>query len=517
MKKAVGTQGLVYNEDLIFEKSVEGRKAYSLPALDVPEADIQRLVPEEYLREEVSGFPEVSEVEVVRHFVRLSQWNYAIDVGFYPLGSCTMKYNPKINEDIARLPGFAHAHPYQPEALSQGAIRLMYELEKCLCEISGMDRVSLQPAAGAHGELTGLMMIRAYLTAQGNPRKKVIIPDSAHGTNPASSTLCGYEVISLKSNDRGCIDPQALRENMNREVAAIMLTNPNTLGLFEENILEIARIVHDQGGLVYCDGANLNALLGIVRPGDMGIDVLHFNLHKTFSTPHGGGGPGSGPVGVKSHLAPFMPIPTPECRLEAEDSGQGAGPSPAPGPRPYYYLDYNRPQSIGKVRAFYGNFGMMVRAYSYIRSLGAEGLRQVSETAVINANYILSRLRDVYHVPYDRHCKHECVLSDKFQLKNDVKTLDIAKRLMDYGFHPPTIYFPLIVPGALMIEPTETESKETLDEFIQAMRAIAREAQEEPETVRSAPHLPKVRRLDETMAARKPKLRWEKGEEKNAR
>jgi glycine dehydrogenase subunit 2 len=581
----VGTRGLIYNEDLIFEKSVEGRKAYSLPALDVPEVDVKHLIPEEYLREEVSGFPEVSEVEVVRHFVRLSQWNYAIDLGFYPLGSCSMKYNPKIHEDIARLPGFARIHPYQPETLSQGAIALMYELEKYLCEISGMDRVSLQPAAGAHGELTGLMMIRAYLTTQGNPRKKVIIPDSAHGTNPASTTLCGYEAISIKSNDRGCIDPKTLSEAMNEDVAAIMLTNPNTLGLFEENILDIARIVHEKGGLVYGDGANLNALLGIARPGDMGIDVIQFNLHKTFTTPHGGGGPGAGPVGIKSHLVPFMPVPTPERREEQGGEGVGwwggevitpphhptsppypfksmfftdtpadppivppsTGGREAPSPltrrvgegpcerqeqaeqqgmtdkkdtleRPphpltpscFYYLDYNRPQSVGKVRAFYGNFGMMVRAYCYIRSMGAEGLRQVAETAVINANYIMSQLRDVYHLPYDRYCKHECVFSDKFQLKNDVKTLDIAKRLMDYGFHPPTIYFPLIVHGALMIEPTETESKETLDEFIEAMRAIAREAEEEPETVRNAPHVPKVRRLDETTAARKPKLRWEK-------
>lgn len=511
--KPVGTKGLVYNEDLIFEKSVEGRKAYSLPALDVPEVDVNRLLPGEYIREEIAGFPEVSEVDVVRHFVRLSQWNYAIDVGFYPLGSCTMKYNPKINEDIARLPGFAGAHPYQPEALSQGAICLMYELERCLCEISGMDRVSLQPAAGAHGELTGLMMIRAYLTMQGNPRKKVIIPDSAHGTNPASSTLCGYEVISLKSNERGCIDPKTLREVMSDNVAAIMLTNPNTLGLFEENILEIANIVHEKGGLVYCDGANLNALLGITRPGDMGIDVLHFNLHKTFSTPHGGGGPGAGPVGIKSHLVPFMPVPTPECKEEDSKvvkSWDRETPPPPYPPTRHYYLDYNRPQSIGRVRAFYGNFGMLVRAYSYIRSLGAEGLRRVSETAVINANYIMGQLRDVYYLPYDRYCKHECVFSDKFQLKNDVKTLDIAKRLMDYGFHPPTIYFPLVVPGALMIEPTETESKETLDEFIQAMRAIAREAEEDPDLIRRAPHIPKVRRLDETTAARKPKLRWEK-------
>jgi glycine dehydrogenase subunit 2 len=523
MKETVGTKGLIYNEDLIFEKSVEGRKAYSLPALDVPEVEITQLIPEEYIREEVSGFPEVSEVDVIRHFVRLSQWNYAIDVGFYPLGSCTMKYNPKVHEDIARLPGFAQIHPYQPEELCQGAIRLMYELEKYLCEISGMDRVSLQPAAGAHGELTGLMMIRAYLTSQGNPRRKVIIPDSAHGTNPASSTLCGYEVISLKSNDRGCIDPDLLKKVMNEEVAAMMLTNPNTLGLFEENILEITQIVHEKGGLVYGDGANLNALLGIARPGDMGIDVIQFNLHKTFTTPHGGGGPGAGPVGVKSHLVPFMPVPTPERREKTEEEkrksgSRGVGEYGRRGVEEsktntssyFYYLDYNRPQSIGKVRAFYGNFGMMVRAYCYIRTMGAEGLKQVSENAVINANYILSQLRGVYHLPYDRYCKHECVFSDKYQLKNDVKTLDIAKRLMDYGFHPPTIYFPLIVPGALMIEPTETESKETLDEFIEAMRAIAKEAEEKPEIVRSAPHLPKVRRLDETTAARKPKLRWKK-------
>ncbi len=490
----IGTSGLVFNEPLIFERSVPGRTGYSLPACDVPETKPEDVIPAAYLRDDIEGSPEVSEFEVVRHFTRLSQWNYSIDSGYFPLGSCTMKYNPKMHEEVAGYGGFSRLHPFVPDDLAQGAIRLMWELERALCEISGFDRVTLQPAAGAHGEMTGMMLIRAYLESQGNPRKKVLIPDSAHGTNPASCTLAGYTAVPIPSGSDGCADPAVIAEAMDDEVAAIMITNPNTLGLFEEHIAEIAGIVHQKGGLIYGDGANLNALLGRARPGDMGIDVMHFNLHKTFSTPHGGGGPGSGPVAVKQSLVPFLPVPIPEYH-QSDDR---------------FYLDYDRPHSIGKVHAFFGNFGVMVRAYAYILSMGASGLRQVAETAVINANYLMHRLKDVYHLPYEKLCKHECIFSDKRQHQYSVTTLDIAKRLMDYGFHPPTIYFPLIVAGALMIEPTETESKETLDEFIAAMQAIAREAREEPDVLRTAPHRAKVRRLDETTAARKPKLRYEK-------
>jgi glycine dehydrogenase subunit 2 len=401
-----------------------------------------------------------------------------------------MKYNPRVNEDVARLPGFRQAHPCLPDALAQGALELLWELERDLAEISGLDRVTLHPSAGAHGELTGVMMIRAYHQTQGDPRRKILIPESAHGTNPASSALCGYQVVPIKSGPRGVVEPQAVAAAMDDQVAALMITNPNTLGLFEEHIAELARIVHAKGGQVYGDGANLNAVLGITRPGDWGVDVLQFNLHKTFAQPHGGGGPGAGPVGVRKHLAPFLPVPM----VEKTKDG--------------FVLDVDRPQSIGKVRAFAASFGVMVRSYAYIRSLGPNGLKRAAETAVLNANYLMHRLKGAYHLPYDRVCKHECVFSDARQLPHDVKTLDIAKRLMDYGFHPPTIYFPLIVAGALMIEPTETESKETLDQFIAAMQAIAREAQETPDVVRAAPHKPLVSRLDETRAARQPVLRW---------
>jgi len=489
-EKTVGTRGLILNEPLVFEQGSPGRTAYSLPPSDVPERKAEALIPKRLLRDGIPGLPELSEVDVMRHFTRISQWNYCVDLGFYPLGSCTMKYNPRINEDMARVPGFAKAHPYQPEEVSQGALQLMWELEQYLADVSGMDRVTLQPSAGAHGELTGVMMIRSYHASRGNPRSKILIPDSAHGTNPASSALCGYKVVPVKEGPRGVVEPKAVAEVMDDEVAAIMVTNPNTLGLFEDRIIEVAKIVHAKGGQVYCDGANLNSVMGVSRPGDWGVDVIQINLHKTFSQPHGGGGPGAGPVALKKHLAPFMPVPTVEKQ----------------GNR--FLLDYKRPKSIGKVRAFYASFGVMVRSYTYIRSMGPAGLRRAAEVAVLNANYILSQLRGVYHLPYDRHCMHECVFTDALQARHDIHTLDIAKRLIDYGFHPPTIYFPLIVKGALMIEPTETESKETIDQFVAAMKRIAQEAQENPELLRLAPHNPRVTRMNETKAAREPKLRW---------
>jgi glycine dehydrogenase subunit 2 len=489
-KEWPGASGLVANEPLIFEQGAKGRMGYSLPRLDVEKAAPQDLWPKSMIRQELDGLPEMSEVEVVRHFTHLSQWNYGVDSGFYPLGSCTMKYNPKVNEDVARLAGLARSHPYLPGEITQGPLQIMFELEKFLCEISGMDQVSLQPSAGAQGELTGMLMIRAYLADRGNPRKKVLVPDTAHGTNPASSSLCGYQVVQVKSNERGVLSAEAIEEKMDEDVAALMVTNPNTLGLFEENICRIAEIVHQKGGLLYCDGANLNALVGLTRVGEMGVDVLHFNLHKTFSTPHGGGGPGAGPVGVKSHLADFLPVP----RI-MKDPNQ-------------FYLRYDLPKSIGKVRSFYGNFSILVRAYAYILSMGAEGLRRSSLVAILNANYIRARLKKYFHLPYDFPCMHECVFSDRLQTKFGVSTLDIAKRLMDYGFHPPTIYFPLVVHGALMIEPTESESKETLDQFIEALMQIAKEAESEPHLLHDAPHKTKVARLDEVLANRKPKLRW---------
>ncbi len=488
--KTVGTQGLVLNEPLVFEQGAPERIAFSLPQSDMPEKPPEDLLPGGYVRQEIQGLPEMSEVDVVRHYTRLSQWNYAVDLGFYPLGSCTMKYNPKVNEDLAALVGFTHTHPYQGNTKSQGILRLMYELQAMLAEIVGLDAVSLQPSAGAHGELTGMLMIRAYHADMGSPRKKVIIPDSAHGTNPASSALCDYQAVSLKSDSRGLISPDVLAKAMDEDVAALMLTNPNTLGLFEEDILKLTEVVHAKGGLVYCDGANLNALVGIARFGDMGIDVVHLNLHKTFSTPHGGGGPGAGPVAVRENLAPYLPIPV------VDKEGD------------QYVLRSERPKSIGKVRAFSGSFGILVRAYAYILSMGAEGLKEASQAAVVNANYLRTKLKRSYHLPYDRICKHECVFSDKLQNAFGVQTIHIAKRLMDYGFHPPTIYFPLIVHGALMIEPTETESKETLDQFVAAMEAIAGESQENPDIVINAPQKTKVTRLDETQAARFPCLTY---------
>ncbi|MEW6376738.1 MAG: aminomethyl-transferring glycine dehydrogenase subunit GcvPB [Thermodesulfobacteriota bacterium] len=491
MQKGKDT-GLIQDEPLIFEQGGKGRRGYSLPQKDVEEVEAKNLIPPHLLREELEGFPELSEIDVVRHFTRLSQWNYGVDSGFYPLGSCTMKYNPKVNEELARIEGFAQVHPYTPQEICQGILKLMYELETYLAEITGMDHVTLQPAAGAHGELAGLMMIRACLLDRGERRSKVLVPDTAHGTNCSSSTLASFQMVGIKSNERGIISTKQVDEQMDEQVAAIMVTNPNTLGLFEEELGEIAKIVHRRGGFVYCDGANLNALMGIVKLGDLGVDVVHINLHKTFSTPHGGGGPGSGPVAVQKELAPYLPIPVIE-----KDGG-------------IYRLNDHRPHSIGKVRAFYGNFGVLVKAYAYILSMGAEGLKKASEMAVLNANYLMKRLKDHYDLPFDRPCMHECVFTDRFQERYHVSTLDIAKRLIDYGFHPPTVYFPLVVKGALMMEPTETESKEGLDRFIETMIAIAKEAEENPDLLRQAPQRVKVRRLDEVLAARKPKLRWTK-------
>ncbi len=482
--------GLLQDEPLIFEQGGEGRRGYSLPKWDIEAVEIQQHFPSHLLRKELKDFPQLSEVDVVRHFTRLSQWNYGVDSGFYPLGSCTMKYNPKIHEEAARMKGFIDIHPYQPENLVQGILKLMYELEGFLTEITGMDQATLQPAAGAHGELTGMMMIRAALQARGEKRKKVLVPDTAHGTNCSTSTVASYQMVEVKSNERGVISPDRVIRFMDEDVAAIMVTNPNTLGLFEEHLAEIAEIVHRKGGFVYCDGANLNALMGIVKLGDLGVDMIHLNLHKTFSTPHGGGGPGSGPLAVKKELAPFLPVPV------IEKDGD------------VYRLNFDRPQSIGRIKAFYGNFGVALKAYAYILSMGAEGLKRASEMAVLNANYLMRGLRGSYHLPYGRPCMHECVFTDRFQEKYHVSTLDIAKRLIDYGFHPPTIYFPLVVKGALMMEPTETESKEGLDRFIETMIAIANEAEESPDLLRQAPRKVKVRRLDEVLAARKPKLKW---------
>ncbi len=482
-------------EPLIFELSRPGRRAFSLPPLDVPEQAETDLLPPDRLREEPPLLPEVSELDVVRHFTRLSQLNHAVDTGFYPLGSCTMKYNPRLNEDAARLPGFARLHPYVPAELCQGALRLMWELERYLCEIGGMDRVTFQPAAGAQGELTGMLIIKAYHQSRGERRTKVIVPDSAHGTNPATAAMCGYQVVTVHSDARGGVDLGHLAAVLDGEVAALMLTNPNTLGLFDENIAVIARMVHEAGGLLYYDGANANAILGVSRPGDMGFDVVHFNLHKTFSTPHGGGGPGAGAVGVKEPLVPFLPVPL----VERSGAGEDAR----------FYLNYDLPRSIGAVHGFYGNFAVLVRAYAYIRRLGGEGLRQVSENAVLNANYLMHKLRQHYDLPYDRPCMHEFVLSAKgLKEATGVRALDVAKALLDRGVHPPTIYFPLIVEEALMVEPTETESKETLDLFAARMAEIAALARRDPEAVTGAPTRTVVGRLDEALAARKPDLRW---------
>jgi glycine dehydrogenase subunit 2 len=482
------------NEGLIFERSSPGKCGADLPPLDIPSLSAEEVLGADFTRTEIAGFPEVSEMEVVRHFTRLSTWNYGVDTGLYPLGSCTMKYNARINEAVARLEGQASDHPFAPESLVQGCLKVLFETGRCLEEITGMDAVSLQPAAGAQGELTGILMIRAWQADRGHPRKYILIPDSAHGTNPASVTISGYEVRNLKSTPPpagGCVDLADLDRAMTEDVAGLMLTIPNTLGIFDSQIRRIAEVVHAKGGLVYMDGANMNALVGITRPADFGVDVLHLNLHKTFSTPHGGGGPGSGPVAVKKFLEPYLPFPVVE--LDAEGK---------------YRLNYDRPQSIGRVRAFYGNFGMAVRALAYILANGPEGLRQTTEDAVLNANYVMSRLKDVYELPYKQPCMHECVFSDRRQAGRGVRTGDIAKRLIDYGFHPYTTAFPLIVSGALMIEPTESASKEELDAFIDALRSIAEEVEEDPQIVLKAPHTTRVTRLDEATAARKPILRW---------
>lgn len=484
--------GIWFEEPLIFERGAPGRSGASTPAMDVPAADPKTLFGDAF-RDVEPLLPEVSEPEAFRHFVRLSQQNFAIDSVMYPLGSCTMKYNPKVNEWAARLPGFAQLHPYAPERMIQGALELMHRLERGLAEIVGMDRVTLQPAAGAQGELAGLMMICAWHTAQGRSPKKVLIPQTAHGTNPASCALNGLEAVPFPAGDRGIVVASELEKHITDDVAAIMLTNPNTVGLFESELPKIAQMLHDRGALVYGDGANLNALMGRTRPGDLGIDVMQFNLHKTFTTPHGGGGPGCGPVAYKKTLAPFAPSPT----VEKRDDGT-------------FTLDYDRPESVGRLRSFYGNFGMMVRAYAYMREMGAEGLKGATDMAVLNANYLRVCLGETWKVAYDQLCMHEVIISDKhIRDTAHVTTMDVAKRLLDYGFHAPTVYFPLVVKGAMLIEPTETETKETLDRFVETMEAISKEAHEEPDTVRNAPHMTRLRRLDETRAARNPVLRWE--------
>ncbi len=484
MNQQPGTSGLIFNEPLLWEKSREGRCAMSLPKNDVKRSDL-----DPSLTGDAPDLPQLSELDIARHYTRLSQWNFGVDSGMYPLGSCTMKYNPKTNEVQAARQGFAGAHPLAGDEFSQGALKLMYNLEQYLANLTGFKAVTLQPAAGAHGELAGMLMIHAYHAKKGKQRSKIIIPDTAHGTNPASATLCGYESVNVKSGPNGILEPEAVAAVMDEETAGIMVTNPNTLGLFESNIKEIADIVHSKDGLVYGDGANMNAIMGIVKPGEIGIDVLHLNLHKTFSTPHGGGGPGSGPVAVGKVLEPFLPVPRVEKELDS------------------YKLVTDCEDSIGRIHTFYGHFGIMIRAYSYILSMGPDGLTNVSKLAVLNANYVKESLKGTLNLPYDVACMHECVFNDEIQQKNHITTMDMAKRLLDYGFHPPTVYFPLVVDGAFMVEPTETESKEYIDQFIDAVKAIAKEAKNNPEKLKKAPLLTKVTRLDEVAAARKPCLR----------
>ncbi|MCI2947612.1 glycine cleavage system P protein (glycine dehydrogenase) subunit 2 [Staphylococcus caledonicus] len=477
---------------LIFERSRADRYAYSLPQSDIKSDSVESILDDKFIRKDKAEFPEVAELDLVRHYTELSNKNFGVDSGFYPLGSCTMKYNPKINEKVARIPGFAESHPLQEEEQVQGSLEIIYSLQEELKEITGMDEVTLQPAAGAHGEWTALMIFKAYHIKNGEShRDEVIVPDSAHGTNPASASFAGFKAVTVKSNERGEVDIEDLKRVVNENTAAIMLTNPNTLGIFEKNIMEIREIVHEAGGLLYYDGANLNAIMDKVRPGDMGFDAVHLNLHKTFTGPHGGGGPGSGPVGVKKELASYLPKP-----MVIKDGDK-------------FKYDNDIENSIGRVKPFYGNFGIYLRAYTYIRTMGAEGLREVSEAAVLNANYIKASLKDHFEIPYEQYCKHEFVLSGSKQKENGVRTLDMAKRLLDFGVHPPTIYFPLNVEEGMMIEPTETESKETLDYFIKSMIQIAEEAKENPDTVLEAPHTTIIDRLDETTAARKPVLKFE--------
>lgn len=483
MSKPLAPTGLNLDEPLLWETGKMGRTGFSMPRRDVEQFPL-----DDDLAGEGPDFPDLNEMGVVRHYTRLSQWNFGVDTGMYPLGSCTMKYNPKINEKVSQLKGFAGLHPMLPAGMTQGALRLMVELERFLAEITGMDVVSLQPAAGAQGELAGMLLIHAYLKSHNMKRSKIIIPDTAHGTNPASAALCGYRPVRVASGEEGILTPEAVARVMDGDTAGIMITNPNTLGLFEEHIEAIAHIVHDKGGQVYCDGANMNAIMGMVHMGRSGVDVLHLNLHKTFATPHGGGGPGAGPVCVANHLAPFLPVP----RI-LEESG-------------IYSLSEDFPQSVGRLHSFSGNFGVMIKAYAYILSMGAAGLTKSSQLAVLNANYIKEKLKSVLHLPHDRPCMHECVFSDKFQRDRKITTLDMAKRLMDFGFHPPTIYFPLVVDGAIMIEPTETESLEEIDRFIGAFRIVAAEALESPDLLRGAPKRCRVERLDETLAARRPCL-----------
>src|SRR5882762_9098575 len=504
------TTHLSPNEQLIFERSQKGRIGYRLPSLDVEETPVDKLIPRSFQRDDdLESVPEVSEVDVIRHFTRMSTWNYSIDLGMYPLGSCTMKYNSRLNERVARIGGFANLHPLTVGEDAQGALQVIYELQESLAEITGLPGISLQPAAGAHGEMTGVMIIRAFIDARDGKeasaqRRTMLIPDSAHGTNPASAHLSGFSVKTIRSTAEGLTDLDHLRELCSTgDVAGLMLTNPNTLGLFERNISEICRIVHDAGGLVYMDGANMNALVGVARPGDMGVDVIHLNLHKTFSTPHGGGGPGSGPCCCTNELEPFLPVP----RVVRTRSGSD-GVNVDNGNAAEFKLDFNYPQSIGRVKAFLGNYGMMLRALSYILTHGYDGLREATEAAVLNARYIAHGLLSDYEKPFDAPPMHEVVFTDKRQARKGVHTLDIAKRLIDYGFHPMTIYFPLIVQGAMLIEPTESVGRQELDQFIDAMRSIAREAQEDPELVINAPHDTRIGRLDEAAAARKPVLRW---------
>jgi glycine cleavage system P protein (glycine dehydrogenase) subunit 2 len=501
---------LSHNEQLIFERSQPGRAGFSLPPLDVDESVLDEIIPRQFQRDDdLEGMPEVTEVDVVRHFTRISTWNYSIDLGLYPLGSCTMKYNSRLNEKVARIAGFANLHPLAPEGEAQGALEVIYELQQHLAEITGLPGISLQPAAGAHGEMTGIMIIRAFIDARDGKdasarRRTMLIPDSAHGTNPASAHLSGFTVKTIRSTTEGLTDFDHLRELCGHgDVAGLMLTNPNTLGLFEKNIQEICRIVHDAGGLVYMDGANMNALVGVARPGDMGVDVIHLNLHKTFSTPHGGGGPGSGPACCTKELEPFLPVP----RIVRTRSGSD-GVEVGNGNSAVFKLDFAYPQSIGRVKAFFGNYGMMLRALAYILTHGYDGLREATEAAVLNARYIAHGLVSDYEKPFAAAPMHEVVFTDKRQARKGVHTLDIAKRLIDYGFHPMTIYFPLIVSGAMLVEPTESVGRQELDQFIEAMRSIAREALEDPELVLNAPHLTRIGRLDEAAAARKPVLRW---------